>query len=102
MTDIMLTMGSRNATSEDIFLFVFLASQKWRPTLVKTFETSNELIMKKSGILPWGEWYVEGLGARRGWRLMIFLGSLNLPHALDLKSTRSTRVMVNPVVGTLK
>ena len=52
----MLTMGSRNAMSEDLFLFLFSASQKWRPTLVKTFETSNELIMKKSGILAWGEW----------------------------------------------
>ena len=74
MTDMTLTMWSRTATSEDLFLYLFSASRKLRPTLVKTFGTSNELIMKKSGILAWGEWYVEGLGARRGWRLMIFFG----------------------------
>ena len=44
MTDMMLTMGSRTTTSEDLFLLLFWALQRWRPTLVKTFETSNELI----------------------------------------------------------
>jgi len=50
MMDVMLTMGSRTATSEDLFF----AIAKMGPALVGTFETSNELIMKGSGILARG------------------------------------------------
>ena len=70
--------------------------------MVKTVKTSNELIMNKSGILGWGEWYTEELGARQDWRLIISFGSLNLPYALKLKSTWSTRVMGKPFVETFK
>ena len=59
--------GVTNHDLGDLFLVLFLASRKWRPTLVKIFETSNELITRNSGILPRGEWYVERLEATLLW-----------------------------------
>lgn len=44
---------------------------------------------------------MEGLGVSARLEADFFLGSLDLPYALDLKSTWSTRVMAETFVETL-
>ena len=52
---------SRTAMLEDLLLFSFAIAKMGGRCWSKTFETSNELIMKMSRILAWEEWYAEGL-----------------------------------------